>query len=181
MKIEKIETNRLYLRGFDKEDVSFAMSVWNDPEMGEYLPDPSIDNMSDEERKSLESLGDHDTCCYLIAESKVTGEQIGTCSFIPSEDGFIYDIAYCVHKNHWRNGYATEMAQGMIDYAKQKGAKKITVDVNQENEASNAIMKKLEFKVVGERSYKKRGTDLVFSDYKYELLIQESGKIYEQI
>lgn len=88
-----------------------------------------------------------------------------------SEDGFVYDIAYCVHKKYWRNGYATEMAQGMIDYARQHGAKKITVDVNKENAASNAIVKKLGFKVVGERSYKKSGTNLVFTDYKYELEI----------
>ncbi len=36
MKIEIIETERLYLRGFEKTDVEFAISVWNDPEMGEY-------------------------------------------------------------------------------------------------------------------------------------------------
>lgn len=46
------------------------MSVWNDPEMGEYLPDPSMENMDEEYRKSLESLGDDETCCYLISESK---------------------------------------------------------------------------------------------------------------
>lgn len=171
MKIEKIETKRLYLRGFEKRDVVFAMSVWNDPEMGEYLPDPSMENMDEEYRKSLETLGDDEICCYLISESKQTGDRIGTCSFIPSEDGFVYDIAYCVHKKYWRNGYATEMAQGMIDYVKQNGAKKITVDVNKENAASNTIVKKLGFQVVGERSYKKSGTNLVFSDYQFELEI----------
>ena len=171
MKIENIETQRLYLRGFKKEDVGFAMSVWNDPEMGEYLPDPTMENMNEEYRKSLETLGDDEECCYLISESKKTGDCIGTCSFIPSDGGLVYDIAYCVHKKYWRNGYATEMAQGMIDYAKQNGAKKITVVVNKENEASNAIVNKLGFKVVGEKSYKKSGTNLVFSDYKYELNI----------
>lgn len=171
MRIDNIETPRLYLRGFAKEDVGFVMSVWNDPEMGEYLPDPSMENMNEEYRKSLEALGDDEICCYLIAESKQTGERIGTCSFIPSEDGLVFDIAYCVHKKYWRNSYATEMAQGMIDYAKQNRANKITVVVNKENEASNAIMNKLGFKVVGESSYKKSGTNLEFSDYKYELEI----------
>lgn len=171
MKIEKVTTPRLYLRGFEKTDVGFAMSVWNDPEMGEYLPDPSFENMDEEYRKSLETLGEDETCCYLISESKMTGERIGTCSFIPSEDGVAYDIAYCVHKKIWGNGYATEMAQGMIDYAKQHNAKKITVVVNKENAASNAIVRKLGFKIVGEKSYKKSGTDLEFSDYQYELEI----------
>lgn len=173
MKIEKISTPRLYLRGFEKTDAGFAMSVWNDPEMGEYLPDPSLDNIDEEYRKSLETLGDDETCCYLIAESKETGDRIGTCSFIPSSDGVTYDIAYCVHKKYWRNGYATEMAQGLIDYAKQHGANKITVVVNKENEASNAIVKKLGFKIVGERSYKKSGTNIEYSDYEYELDLNE--------
>lgn len=171
MKIETIETQRLYLRGFEKTDVAFAMSVWNDPEMGEYLPDPSLENMDDGYRKSLESLGDDDTCCYLIAESKTSGDRIGTCSFMPMDDGLVYDIAYCVHKKYWRNGYATEMAQGMIAYAKQQGAKKITIVINQENVASNAIAQKLGFQVVGEKSYQKKGTTLEYTDYKYELVI----------
>ncbi len=39
VKIEPIETPRLILRGFTKEDALWAYSIWNDPEMGEYLPD----------------------------------------------------------------------------------------------------------------------------------------------
>ena len=57
----------------------------------------------------------------------------------------------------------------MIDYAKKQGAKRITVDVNKENAASNAIVRKLGFTVVGEKSYKKSGTDMAFTDYQYEM------------
>lgn len=39
VKIEPIETPRLILRGFTKEDAMWAYSIWNDPEMGAYLPD----------------------------------------------------------------------------------------------------------------------------------------------
>lgn len=169
MRIEIIETERLFLRGFEKSDVPFAISVWNDPEMGEYLPDPSEENMDDEYRKSLEILGDDEECCYLISENKITGEKIGTCSFIPSADGFVYDIAYCVHKNFWRMGYATEMVKGMIGYAKEHGGREITVRVNRENPGSNAIMKNFGFKITGEFSYKKQGTEKEFTDYEYEL------------
>ena len=169
MKIDRIETDRLFLRGFEKTDARFAISIWNDPEMGEYLPDPSMERIDEEYLKSIEILGEDEECCYLISESKDTHERIGTCSFIPSADGKKYDIAYCVHKKYWRNGYATEMAKGMIDYAGKHGANTITVDVNKENQASNAIVRKLGFEVVGERAYRKRGTDLTFADYRYEL------------
>lgn len=169
MKVEIIETPRLYLRGFEKEDARFAISIWNNPEMGEYLPDEAIEEIDDAYLKEIEDLAEDYECCYMISELKDTHERIGTCSFIPSKDGKIYDIAYCVHRNHWRNGYATEIAQGMIDYAKSQGVKKMTVRVNKENTGSNKVVRKLRFEVVGESSYKKRGTDLEFCDNLCEL------------
>ena len=155
MNIEKIETNRLYLRPFTKDDALFAISIWNDPEMGEYLGDPALETIDPEYVKEIEALGDDPICCYLIAESKTTGERIGTCSFIPLEDQTVYDIAYCVNKLHWRKGYATEMIQGMIAYAKAHNGKRITVKIDPDNAASNGVVKKLGFKVVHTGSYVK--------------------------
>lgn len=169
MKIADIDTKRLKLRNYVKNDLSFVMSIWNDPEMGKYLPDPVISDIDEKYRRALETLEEDEECCYLIAESKDTGERIGTCSFIPSEDGLVYDMAYCVHMNYWRKGYATEILKAMMDYAKDHGAEKITVFVNKENKASKAVVRKFNFTIVGESSYKKRGTDLSFEDYKYEL------------
>jgi [ribosomal protein S5]-alanine N-acetyltransferase len=169
VRIETIETSRLFLRGFEKEDARFAISIWNDPEMGEYLPDEAMEEIDDEYRKEIEKLSDNGICCYLISELKDTHLRIGTCSFIPSKDGKSYDIAYCVHRNYCRNGYATEMAKGMVDFAKEHGANKITVRVNKENEGSNRVVKKLGFKIADEISYKKRGTEIVFDDNLYEL------------
>ena len=171
MRIQKIETERLYIRSFEKQDARFAISIWNDPEMGEYLPDEAMEEIDEAYVKEIEELAEADDCFYLISELKDSNTRIGTCSFTVSNDGKSYDIAYCVHRNHWRNGYATEMAQGMIAYAKMQGADKVTVRVNKENIASNKVVKKLGFEVVGEKRYKKRGTDLEFVDYLYELSI----------
>ncbi len=169
MLAEVIETERLILRGFTKDDARFAISIWNDPEMGEYLPDEAMDEISPEYLAEIESLGDDSECCYMIAISKKIGERIGTCSYIPENGGKSYDIAYCVHRNHWRQGYATEMAGGMIEYARSKGADKVTVRVNRENKASNRVAEKSGFHVVGEKKYQKRGTEREQVDYLYEL------------
>lgn len=171
MKIQPIETKRLFLRGFEKRDADFAFSIWNDPEMGEYLPDEARVEMTEEDRLEYESLGDDEDCCYLIGERKEDGKRIGTCSFIPLDGGDAIDIAYCVHKAFWRQGYATEMVAGMIDYAKKNNAKKVTVRVNKENTASKAVIAKFDFQVVGEKTYKKRGTDIEYTDYLYELAL----------
>ena len=82
MNIPPIETERLYLRGFTPKDARFALSIWNDPEMGEYLMDEAMETVSDEYLREIEQLGNDEECCYLIAEAKETGERIGTCSFI---------------------------------------------------------------------------------------------------
>lgn len=148
MQVETIETERLYLRGFQREDAIFAISIWNDPEMGEYLPDQAMEEIDKEYLKEIEMLSEDKACCYMIAEFKDTHERVGTCSLIPSKGGKSYDIAYCVHKKYWRNGYATEMARGMVDYAKKHGAGKVTVRFNQENTASNAVVKKIGFEVI---------------------------------
>lgn len=169
MKIKTIETPRLYLRSFEKEDAGFAISIWNDPEMGEYLADEAMEEIDEAYLREIEKLPDDEVCCYLIAESRENGERIGTCSFIPGKDGLTYDIAYCVHKSQWRKGYATEMVGGMIAYAKQHGAKKITVCVDKENVASNGVVKKFGFAVAKESEYRKRGSDKMCADYLYEL------------
>lgn len=169
MKIAVIQTKRLRLRNYRKSDKEFAMSIWNDPEMGKYLPDPSIENIDEIYLKALDELEEDETCCYLIAEELETGERIGTCSFVTSKDGKTYDLGCCVHKKYQNQGYATEMEQGMIDYAKAHGANKITAPVNKENKASNAVMKKLGFSVVGEDTCKKRGTDIILEEYLYEM------------
>lgn len=169
MKIKGIKTERLNLRNYEKTDLNFIISIWNDPEMGKYMPDPSIENMDEEYRKVYETLEEDEECCYLISECLDTGERIGTCSFVASEDGSTYDLGYCVHMKFWRNGYGTETLQGMIDYAKSRGAKKITASVNKKNEASNAIMRKLGFNIVGESKFKKIGTDSIMESYLYSL------------
>lgn len=56
MQVETIETERLYLRGFQKEDAAFAVSIWNDPEMGEYLPDEAMNEIDEAYLKEIEEL-----------------------------------------------------------------------------------------------------------------------------
>lgn len=48
MKIGPIHTQRLTLRDFTKEDALFAYRIWNDPEMGKYLPDEAKEDVDHE-------------------------------------------------------------------------------------------------------------------------------------
>lgn len=164
MKIPPIETDRLVLRGFTPEDAGFAIGIWNDPATCEYLTDEPMETVSGEYLREVEALGEDEACCYLIAVDKAAGARVGTCSFI-LRDG-VCDIAYCVSKEYWRRGYATEMALGMRDYAKGQGARRLTVSIFKGNAASMAIAEKLGCRVVSERPYRKK--DRVLTEYQYE-------------
>ena len=58
MKIEPIHTQHLTLRGFTREDALWAYHIWNDPEMGRYLPDEAKADIDAAYIKQLEVLGD---------------------------------------------------------------------------------------------------------------------------
>lgn len=123
--------------------------------MGQYLPDEAKDGIDYEYVKKLEHLGEDDACCYLIPVLKDSLQRVGTCSFVISDDRKIYDIAYCVHKDFWRKSYATEIAQGMTDYARSQGAEKVTIFVLQENIASYRVAQKCGGRIVSENTYRK--------------------------
>jgi len=177
MRVETIETERLNLRPFERTDARFAISIWNDKEMGEYLLDEAMEEISDEYLRMIEDLADDEECYYMIAENKDTRERIGTCSFILSEDGSTMDIAYCVLKKLWRNGYATEMARGMVAYAKTHGVEKVTISIAKDNAGSIGVARKLGCALKGEKLCVKRGEEEAHTVCLYELDI--STKLYE--
>lgn len=169
MKIEPIVTERLILRAFTREDARWAFQIWNDPEMGRYLPDEAMEEIDPEYLKLLESLGDDPECCYLIPIRRDTQEPVGTCSWM-ERDGAT-DLAYCVHQSFWNQGYATEMARGMIAYARRQGAKRITIYVNQDNAASRRVAEKCGGHIAAENITPKRGTDQTIREYRYDILL----------
>ena len=169
MRVETIETERLNLRPFERTDARFAISIWNDKEMGEYLLDEAMEEVSDEYLRMIEDLADDEECYYMIAESKETHERIGTCSFILSEDGTTMDIAYCVLKKLWRNGYATEMARGMVSYAKAHGVEKVTISIAKDNAGSAGVARKLGCALKEEKLCVKRGAEKAHTVCLYEL------------
>ena len=177
MRVETIETERLHLRPFERTDARFAISIWNDKEMGEYLLDEAMEEISDEYLRMIEDLVDDEECYYMIAENKENHERIGTCSFILSEDGTTMDIAYCVLKKLWRNGYATEMARGMVAYAKAHGVEKVTISIAKDNAGSIGVARKLGCTLKEEKLCTKRGEEEAHTVCLYELNI--STKLYE--
>ncbi|MGH4125515.1 MAG: GNAT family N-acetyltransferase [Clostridium sp.] len=167
--MKNLETNRLIIKSTKKEEADFCLDIWLDDEMGKYLSDPPREKAKDNYLKWKENVEIYNGCYYFVAVSKETGNYIGTCSTAPSEDKEHWDIGYAIHKNYWVQGYATEMIKALIDFCHINGAKKVTAPVAQENIGSNAVLKKLNFYIEKEGTFKKRGTDIIYDEYTYRL------------
>lgn len=172
MGVKNLESSRLIIRSTRKEDTDFCLDIWLDEEMGKYLSDPPREKANYTYLEWKENVEIYDGCYYFVAVSKETGNYIGTCSAIPSEDKSLWDLGYAIHKNYWRQGYATEMIKALIDFCHGNGAKKVTAPVAQENIGSNAVLKKLNFYIEKEGTFKKSGTDIIYDEYVYALILE---------
>ena len=169
MIVKNLETNRLIIKRTKKKDTAFCLDMWLDDEMGKYLSDPPRDKADDTYFKWKENVEIYNGCYYFIAVSKTTGDYIGTCSAVPSDDKKHWDLGYAIHKKYWRQGYATEMIKALIDFCYANGGRKITAAVAKQNIGSNAVLRKLNFYIEKEGSFKKCGTDIIYDEYIYRL------------
>lgn len=165
----ELKTNRLIIKSTKKEDTDFCLDIWLDDEMGKYLSDPPREKANDTYLEWKESVEIYNGCYYFIAVSKEDSSYIGTCSAVPSEDKEHWDLGYAIHKNFWKQGYATEMIKELCNFCMENGSKYITADVAKLNEGSNAVLRKLGFKIEKEGTFKKSGTDIIYEEYTYRL------------
>lgn len=99
---------------------------------------------------------------------KTSGELIGACGFVPCLNAFEqlsyfapggvaqsqshstaeFGLFYAISPAHQRQGYASEAAQALVDYAFQHlGLKRVIAETNYDNAASIGVMKKLGMRI----------------------------------
>ena len=169
MLTKNIDTERLIIRSTREEDASLCLNIWLDDEMGKYLGDPPRDKVDEAYLNFAKDIDKDESWFPFVAFSKETDDFIGTCSVVPQQDPTQWDLGFCVHKNYWRQGYATEMIKALIAFGYDSGVRSFSAKVAQENIASNAVLKKLGFLVEKEGTFMKQETDIVYNDYTYKL------------
>ncbi|MCE5236228.1 MAG: GNAT family N-acetyltransferase [Clostridiaceae bacterium] len=168
-----METGRLWIRGTRESDGPACLDIWMDDEMGRYMADPPRDKADEAELNFAVGIEEEDGWYPMVVFHKATGDFLGTCSVVPMDGGKRWDLGYAVHKKYWRQGYATELLQKLVETGKENGVCSFSARVAKENAASNAVLKKLGFQVWKDTgSFRKRGTDIVFPEYTYLLDIK---------
>lgn len=141
-----LETARLILRHQQRPDVQALVDLWADPDVTRYMGGPR-------DRDSLESMFE-ETAEEPFAErydlwpvvERATGQVVGHCGLLDKEvEGTLeIELTYVFVRSAWGQGYATEMARALRDYAfEELGLERLIALIEPENAASERVARKV--------------------------------------
>ena len=114
-----LETARLILRDYTLEDFEALFEILSDEETMQHYPKPYDAEMTRcWIEKNIQRYQNHGFGLWA-ATLKETGEFIGDCGItIQNIDGeFLPEIGYHIHKKYWRQGFGSEAAKAVRDWA----------------------------------------------------------------
>ena len=144
-----IETERLIIRPFKREDIepSYVMNL--DAEVSRYTGDGGVVSKKELERRIIENVfGDYEKYGFgrLAVELKGENKFIGFTGLKYLEDMNEVDLGYRFMRKYWGKGIATESAKACLNLAFETlGLSKVIAMVLPENIASIRVLQKLNF------------------------------------
>ncbi len=150
----KIHTKRLTLRDYVETDLEDIHEYGSDPEVVKYMPfgpntledsqnflNGAIVKQREEPRK------DYGLAVALKSEDKL----IGGCRISKVSEREAH-LGYIINRHYWGNGYATEAAKAMVEFAfGELGVHRIYSDCHPENAASIRVLEKVGMVLEGRR------------------------------
>lgn len=145
-----LETDRLLLRPWRTSDAVAHREMWveRDPRV------PSHRRIDADGRPTVEdiegwirSTPQPETLGLLVMELRNSGDVLGYCGLItnhlvPEDEP---ELAYELLRRAWGQGYATEAAQAVLDWARASGHRRLWSTVRAWNDASLRVLAKLGF------------------------------------
>ena len=143
MKNLLIETSRLTLKSFCKDDITHYKKLLKDPDVmkfsinGPYTDDNEIQKLIDQSIETQKIYGIGLISIFL----KETYIWIGFCGLFKEDDG--WDFGFRFLKEFWRHGYASEAVGACCSYFKKNlSNEKIYCYIEPENIASIRMAEK---------------------------------------
>ncbi|NVK08933.1 GNAT family N-acetyltransferase [Tenacibaculum sp.] len=163
------ETKRLLIRKLQVVDIEPFYELESNPKVLQYATgEPKNLEESKEDLKQLIARytnKKNDFWIYAI-ERKSDNEFVGTVALVKDEEGND-EIGYRFIERYWGNGFATELCEGLIQYCKSVGMKKLIGCVVDENIASAKILERFNFVAIE----KFISDDIGLPETKYELIL----------
>lgn len=142
---KNIETERLVIRRFTSEDWMDIHEYLSHEKVVHFEPYEPFTEEESKEEAIYRSQGDE----FLAICLKNSGKVIGNLYF-SKRDFEAYEIGYLLNFNYWKNGYATEAAASLINYAfKELNIRRIIAECNPENIPSWKLLQRLNMRREG--------------------------------
>ena len=181
MGTKKIETERLILRKFEKDDVQDMFNNWsNDADVTQYLSWNAHSEIGVTKliiSNWVNAYENMETYIWGIVP-KDYGKVAGSISVIETSDkNMSCEIGYCLSKNYWNKGLMTEALCAVIDYLMNDVKMNRIFGRNDPNNlASDKVMKKAGMSLEGTlREVKHLGND-IFSDSNIWSILKKEYK-----
>ncbi|MBQ4537654.1 MAG: GNAT family N-acetyltransferase [Lachnospiraceae bacterium] len=145
---KQIETNRLILRRFKRDDVTAMYENWaSDPEVTKYLTWPT--HTSTEVTKMvledwINSYEKEDYYQWAIVPKDNNDTPIGSISIVEMKEkiGLVH-VGYCIGRNWWHQGITSEAMAALIDFCfEELEVNRVEARHDPNNPNSGAVMKK---------------------------------------
>lgn len=176
---QRLETERLILRRFVKEDAAAMYKNWaSDNEVTKYLTWPthaSVDASKLVLEDWISSYSDEKYYQWAIVLKENGDEPIGSISVVKmNEDVSMVEIGYCIGRAWWRKGITSEAMKAVMDFFFDKvNVNRIEARHDPRNPNSGKVMLKCKMKYEGTlRSYDRNNQGICDASY-YSLLKSE--------
>lgn len=142
-----IETERLALVRFTRGDAEFIVALLNEPSFIQNIGDRGVRNVSDAIRYlETGAIASYERNGFglLRVVLKESGESIGMCGLIKRPVLDDVDIGYAFLPKFWGQGYATEAAQGTVQFGRDViRLKRLVAIVDPANTPSVQVLEKI--------------------------------------
>ena len=144
-----IETDRLTLTEFTKNDATFFYNLVNEPAWKKYIGDRNVNSIKDAEtyltEKIIPSYQQHGFGFYIVS-IKNDNIPIGMCGLIKRNWMDYIEIGYAFLSTYRGKGFALEASIATKKYAKTHlGIHKLAAITNVNNDRSSNLLQKLGF------------------------------------
>lgn len=138
MDILNLETDRLILRNFDKNDVDALYTLLKDEEVNTFLPWFPIKSIGEAQRFYENRFANKKYCVAICL--KEDNIPIGYVNVDTSDS---YDFGYALCKELWHKGIVTEAGRAMVEQLKKDHIPYITATHDRNNPRSGGVMQQI--------------------------------------
>lgn len=157
-----LETDRLILRRWEREDADFAFDLYSRWEVQRFIGNPPrvmTERAEAEERISAWQRMDHPVHAVWAVQLKESGQLAGNLLLksipasgpsLPLQPSGDTEIGWHFHPDHWGHGFATEAGAAALNFAFASGLRRVVAVTAPANAASQKVCTRIGMRHLGQ-------------------------------